>query len=73
MPRRAQVCPAVEAPAPAHMGLARAVGADERLDAEAVRNSYESLKPMDTVIRQPRFLGPKLEPPVGADLQTEFL
>lgn len=53
--------------------LARAVGADERLDADAVCSAYEGLKPMDAMIRRPRVFGPKLEPPVGADLQTEFL
>jgi uncharacterized protein (TIGR03086 family) len=53
--------------------LARAVGADERLDEEAVRDAYETLKPMDAMIRQPKVFGPKLEPPPGADLQTEFL
>lgn len=53
--------------------LARAVGADERLDEDSVRLAYEVLKPMDAMIRQPRVFGPKLEPPPGADLQTEFL
>ena len=53
--------------------LARAIGADERLDEEFVRQAYETLKPMDAMIRQPQVFGPKLEPPAGADLQTEFL
>jgi uncharacterized protein (TIGR03086 family) len=53
--------------------LARTVGADERLDEDAVRRAYEGLKPMDAVIRRPGVFGPKLEPPSGADLQTEFL
>jgi uncharacterized protein (TIGR03086 family) len=53
--------------------LARAVGADERLDEDAVRHSYEVLKPMDDMIRQPKVFGPKLDPPPGADVQTEFL
>jgi uncharacterized protein (TIGR03086 family) len=53
--------------------LARTVGADERLDEDSVRRAYEALKPMDAMIRQPNVFGPKLEPPVGADLQTEFL
>jgi uncharacterized protein (TIGR03086 family) len=53
--------------------LARAVGADERLDEDFVRRSYEILKPMDAMIRQPGRFGPKLEPPPNADLQTEFL
>ncbi len=53
--------------------LARAVGADELLDENSVRHAYEALKPMDAMIRQPTVFGPKLEPPPGADLQTEFL
>jgi uncharacterized protein (TIGR03086 family) len=53
--------------------LARAVGADERLEEHSVREAYEALKPMDAMIRQPNVFGPKLEPPPGADLQTEFL
>jgi uncharacterized protein (TIGR03086 family) len=53
--------------------LARTVGADERLDEESVGRAYEALKPMDAMIRQPNVFGPKLEPPPGTDLQTEFL
>jgi uncharacterized protein (TIGR03086 family) len=53
--------------------LARTIGADEHLDPDSVRRAYEALKPMDAMIRQPNVFGPKLEPPVGADVQTEFL
>jgi uncharacterized protein (TIGR03086 family) len=53
--------------------LARTVGADEKLDEESVRHAYEGLKPMDAMIRQPNVFGAKLDPPAGADLQTEFL
>ena len=53
--------------------LAHSVGADERLDEDSVRQAYEALKPMDAMIRQPGVFGPKLDPPAGADLQTEFL
>jgi uncharacterized protein (TIGR03086 family) len=53
--------------------LARTIGADERLDEDSVCQAYEALKPMDAMIRQPNVFGPKLEPPLGADLQTEFL
>jgi uncharacterized protein (TIGR03086 family) len=53
--------------------LARAIGADERLDEDSVRRSFEALKPMDAMIRQPGVFGPKLDPPARADLQTEFL
>jgi hypothetical protein len=52
--------------------LARTIGADEHLDEESVRQAYEALKPMDAMIRQPNFFGPKLKPPIDADLQTEF-
>jgi uncharacterized protein (TIGR03086 family) len=53
--------------------LARAVGGDETLDPTAVEGAYSGLKPMDAMIRQPGVFGPKVEPPAGADLQTEFL
>jgi uncharacterized protein (TIGR03086 family) len=53
--------------------LARTVGGDEHLDEDSVRRAYEALKPMDAMIRQPKVFGPKVEPPTGADLQTEFL
>jgi hypothetical protein len=57
-----------------HTGdLARAVGADEHLDEDSVRHADEALKPTDIMIHQPQVFGPKLEPPAGADLQTEFL
>ena len=51
----------------------RTVGADERLDEESVRQAYEALKPMDAMIRQPGFFDAKVEPPAGADEQTEVL
>ena len=53
--------------------LARTIGADEHLDEDCVRQAYEALKPMDAMIRQPSVFGPKVEPPAGADMQTEFL
>ncbi len=53
--------------------LARAVGGDERLDEASVERAYEVMKPMDDQIRQPGVFGPKLEAPVGADTQTQFL
>ena len=53
--------------------LARTIDANERLDEHAVRQAYEALKPMDAMLRRPNVFGPKLEPPVDADLQTEFL
>ena len=53
--------------------LARTVGADEHLDDDSVARAFEVLKPMDQMIRRPNFFGPKLDPPAGADRQTEFL
>ena len=53
--------------------LARAVGGDERLDADAVKQAYSGLKPMDAMIRQPGVFGPKIDPARGDDEQTEFL
>lgn len=53
--------------------LARATGQDETLPADAVKQSYSALKPMDAMIRRPGVFGPRIEPPAGADEQTEFL
>jgi uncharacterized protein (TIGR03086 family) len=53
--------------------LARAVGGDERLDANVVRFAWGMLEPMDEMIRRPGVFGPKLEPPAGADEQTRLL
>jgi uncharacterized protein (TIGR03086 family) len=53
--------------------LARAIGGDERLNEDYVKDAYETLKPMDAMIRQPGVFGPKLDPPPTADVQTEFL
>lgn len=53
--------------------LARATGGDERLDEEAVAHVFEKFKPLDEALRQPWAFGPKVTPPPGADVQTEFL
>jgi uncharacterized protein (TIGR03086 family) len=53
--------------------LARAVGGDETLDADAVAGAYSGLKPMDAMIRMPGVFGPKIEAAEGDDTQTEFL
>ena len=45
--------------------LARAVGGDEKLDADAVSQAYSGLKPMDAMIRQPGVFGPKIDPAPG--------
>jgi uncharacterized protein (TIGR03086 family) len=54
--------------------LARATGGDEQLDAEAVATVFEGLKPLDEILhRSDQVFGPKIEPPPGADVQTELL
>jgi uncharacterized protein (TIGR03086 family) len=53
--------------------LARAVGGDERLDADAVTAAYSGLKPMDAMIRNPGFFGGKAEAADDADEQAQFL
>jgi uncharacterized protein (TIGR03086 family) len=53
--------------------LARAVGGDEQLGADDVQHSFDGLRPMDAMIRQPGVFGPKVEPAPDADAQTQFL
>ena len=53
--------------------LARAVGGDDRLPVDAVEGAYSGLKPLDEMIRRPGIMGPKVTPPEGSDVQTEFL
>jgi uncharacterized protein (TIGR03086 family) len=53
--------------------LARATGQDERLDPDEVHGLYEAMLPMDEAIRAPGAFGPKVEPPPGADEQTQLL
>jgi uncharacterized protein (TIGR03086 family) len=53
--------------------LARATGQDETLPSDEVDAIFERLKPMDDKMRGPGAFGPKIEPPPGADAQTELL
>jgi uncharacterized protein (TIGR03086 family) len=53
--------------------LARAIGADETLDAAAVEGAYSGMKPMDAMIRRPGVFGPKVESAPDSSTQTEFL
>jgi uncharacterized protein (TIGR03086 family) len=53
--------------------LARATGQDESLPPDEVERVHEMLKPMDEKMRGPGAFGPKVEPPPGADAQTELL
>lgn len=52
--------------------LARATGGDEQLDAPLVAHTYASMAPLDDVLREHGFAA-KVEPPDGADAQTELL
>ena len=53
--------------------LARAIGADDRLDAEACAVVYATLAPIDGNLRGPGFFGPKLDPAPDADAQDRLL
>lgn len=53
--------------------LARAVGADEELDATAVDNAYAALSAVGDLIRVPGGYGSAIEPSLDADPQTRFL
>jgi uncharacterized protein (TIGR03086 family) len=53
--------------------LARATGQDERLDPDDVRAIHEALQPMDEQLRAPGAFSAKVEPPPGADEQTQLL
>jgi uncharacterized protein (TIGR03086 family) len=53
--------------------LARAIGADDRLDAEACAVVYANLAPIDGNIRAPGFFGPKLNSAPDADAQDRLL
>jgi uncharacterized protein (TIGR03086 family) len=53
--------------------LARAIGADERLDPELVEASYQLAKPREDELKQSGVFGPRVEPPPGADRQVQLL
>lgn len=53
--------------------LARSVGGDERLDAEAVSQAFSGLKPIEDMLRQPGVFGPDVGRAVDADEQEQFL
>jgi len=53
--------------------LARAIGADDRLDAELVDFTYGYLAPQADDWRATGFFGPKVDLPAGADLQERLL
>lgn len=53
--------------------LARAIGADETIDPESVDLLYEHYKPLEDRLKATGMFGPKVEPPPGADKQTQLL
>jgi uncharacterized protein (TIGR03086 family) len=53
--------------------LARAIGADETIDPEIVDLLYDRLKPREEQLKASGMFGPKVEPPPGADKQTQLL
>ena len=53
--------------------LARAIGADETIDAELAQRAYEKALPGDDLLRAPGLFGPKVAPPDGATPQETML
>jgi len=53
--------------------LARATGADEGMDPEAVEFCYRRAEPSEEALKRTGLFGPKVVPPPGADLQTKLL
>ena len=53
--------------------LARAIGADERLDPELVSVCYEMSAPNEDSLKSSGAFGEKVTPPPGADEQTKLL
>ena len=53
--------------------LARSVGGDEQINADACAAAYGGLKSMDAMIRRPGVFGDKVQGSPDDDLQTEFL
>jgi uncharacterized protein (TIGR03086 family) len=53
--------------------LARAIGADRTLDTDAVTAVREWFTSMETVYRDTGVIGPRVEIPAEADLQTQLL
>jgi uncharacterized protein (TIGR03086 family) len=53
--------------------LARAIGADETMDPEIVDALYARFKPREDRLKATGMFGPRVEPPPGADTQTQLL
>jgi uncharacterized protein (TIGR03086 family) len=53
--------------------LSKAIGHDLRLDPELVHELFALVEPFDAFVRGPGLFGAKVEPPEGADEQTQLL
>jgi uncharacterized protein (TIGR03086 family) len=53
--------------------LARAVGADEKLDPTEVRRAHAGLQQMGDALRNPKVFGPEVRVDANADDQTKYL
>jgi uncharacterized protein (TIGR03086 family) len=53
--------------------LSKAIGHDVKLDPDLVHQGFEQIKPMDAMLRQPNLFDAKVEPPAGADEQTQLM
>ncbi len=53
--------------------LSKAIGHEVTLDPELVHQCFDNVRPMDAMLRQPNLFGPKVEPPEGADEQTQLM
>jgi uncharacterized protein (TIGR03086 family) len=53
--------------------LARAVGGDEAMDQETVEVLFDHFKPREKRMKASGAFGPTVEPPPGADKQTQLL
>jgi uncharacterized protein (TIGR03086 family) len=53
--------------------LARAIGADERIEPDAVEALFHFYEPLEPGLKASGLFGPKIDPPSNADLQTRLL
>jgi uncharacterized protein (TIGR03086 family) len=53
--------------------LARSTGSDEKLPEDIVEHAFESLKPMDSMLRGEGMFHQKVEVAADADLQTQLI
>lgn len=53
--------------------LARALGVDDTLDAEAVRTTFVQMQAYGDLIRRPGAMGPAIDAPAEADEQTRLI